>query len=84
MSNCLFEATLQQIELDCGCTPKYFVDTVQGFEACEGKKKKCMAKLMGAMGDYRSVKDNGEVKVTYTRPEVVRGFDIGPPPPPAD
>ncbi len=62
-------------------TPKYFVDTVQGFEACEGKKKKCMAKLMGAMGDYRSVKDNGEVKVTYTRPEVVRGFDIGPPPP---
>jgi hypothetical protein len=66
MSNCLFEATLQQIELDCECTPKYFVDTVQGFEACEGKKKKCMAKLMGAMGDYRSVKDNGEVKVKYT------------------
>jgi hypothetical protein len=38
MSNCLFEATLQQIEADCGCTPKYFVDIAEGFEACEGKK----------------------------------------------
>jgi hypothetical protein len=38
MSNCLFEATLQQIEADCGCTPKYFVDIAEGFEACEGKQ----------------------------------------------
>ncbi len=63
MSNCLFESTLQQIEIECECTPKYFVDTVEGFEACEGKKKKCMNKMMGEMGDYRTVLDKGKVKV---------------------
>jgi hypothetical protein len=36
MSNCLFEAALQKIEADCGCTPKYFVDLSDGYEACEG------------------------------------------------
>ncbi len=63
MSNCLFESTLQQIERECNCTPKYYVDTVEGFEACEGKKKKCMNKMLGEMGDYRTVLDKEEVKV---------------------
>jgi hypothetical protein len=63
MSNCLFEATLQKIEAVCGCTPKYFVDIVEGFEACVGPQKQCMNKLIGAMGEARSVKMNGlEVK----------------------
>jgi hypothetical protein len=38
MSNCLLEATLQKIEADCNCTPKFFMTTVTGFEPCEGKQ----------------------------------------------
>ncbi len=63
MSNCLFEATLQEVENQCNCTPKYYVDIAQGYEACEGKQKKCMNKLMTEMGDKRSVIDRGEEKV---------------------
>ncbi len=65
MSNCLFEATLQKIETDCDCTPKYFVDIVDGYEACEGPKKQCMNLLMAEMGDQRSVMDHGELKVWF-------------------
>ena len=35
MSNCLFEATLQKIERDCGCTPKNFVAVANGTETNE-------------------------------------------------
>jgi hypothetical protein len=38
MSNCLLEATLQKIESDCKCTPKFFMTTVTGYEPCEGKQ----------------------------------------------
>ena len=65
MSNCLFEATLQKIEKDCNCTPKYFVDIVEGFEPCEGKQKQCMNIHMAEMGDQRSVWDNGDYKVCF-------------------
>jgi hypothetical protein len=64
MSNCLFEAALQQIEVQCNCTPKYFVGTtVEDVEACEGNKKKCMNDLLGEMGDFRTVLDEDTVKV---------------------
>ena len=63
MSNCLFEATLQEVEHQCNCTPKYYVDIAEGYEACEGKQKKCMNQLMTEMGDKRNVIDRGEVKV---------------------
>lgn len=63
MTNCLFEATLQEIEKECNCTPKYFMDTVEGFSACEGKQKKCMNQLMTEMGDKREIIDDGEEKV---------------------
>ena len=55
MSNCLFEATLHEVEKQCNCTPKYFVDISPGYEACEGKSKKCMNQLMVEMGDKREV-----------------------------
>jgi hypothetical protein len=55
MSNCLFEATLQQIEKECSCTPKYFVDIVEGFDPCEGTQKQCMYLLMAEMGDQGSI-----------------------------
>ena len=65
MSNCLFEATLQEVEKQCNCTPKYFVDISPGYDACEGKRKKCMNQLMVEMGDKRDVLDGDEVKVTH-------------------
>ncbi len=63
MSNCLFEATLQEIERKCNCTPKYYVDISEGFTACEGKRRKCMNQLMIEMGDQRSIVDRGTIKV---------------------
>ena len=63
MSNCLFEAALQKIEDECGCTPKYFVDIVEGFEACEGVQKQCMNIQMEAMGEKRDILDRGQIKV---------------------
>ena len=51
ISNCLFEATLQEIEHVCGCTLQNFVDVVDGFEACDGQKKECMDELM--QGQYK-------------------------------
>jgi hypothetical protein len=65
MSNCLFEATLQEVEKQCNCTPKYFAD-ISGYPACEGKAKKCMNLLMVEMGDKRDVVDRGEVKVGHS------------------
>ena len=63
MSNCLFEATLQKIEEDCGCTPKYFVDLIEGFQACEGVQKQCMNRRMESIGEQRIVSDAGILKV---------------------
>jgi len=63
MSNCLFEATLQEVEKVCNCTLKYFVDISEGYEACEGKQRKCMNQLMVEMGDKREVVDRGKVLV---------------------
>ena len=65
MSNCLFEATLQSIERKCGCTPKYYLDVGGGFEACEGKDKKCMQKELLNMGDQRTILHDGVVKVNF-------------------
>ncbi len=46
MTTCLFEATLQHIEKECNCTPKNFIDVVEGFEICAGDQKKCMNENM--------------------------------------
>ena len=63
MSNCLLEATLQKIESDCKCTPKFFMTFVTGFEPCEGQQKKCMNVHMADMGEQRSITDRGILKV---------------------
>ena len=63
MSNCLFEATLQQIEVDCQCVPRYFADQAPGVEICVGKSKSCMVRLKRLMGDERFIMDNGIKKV---------------------
>ena len=66
MSNCLFEGTLQAIESRCNFTPKYFVDIADGYDACEGKKKKCMNDFLTQIGDKRTIVHDGQLKVpTY-------------------
>lgn len=62
MTNCLFEATLQKIEFDCGCTPKNFIEVVSGYKACTGEQKECMNNLMEQIGDVKSIDDDGEQK----------------------
>jgi hypothetical protein len=37
-----------------------------GYEACEGKQKKCMNQLMTEMGDKRDIVDGDERKVKKT------------------
>ncbi len=53
MSNCLFEATLQEIERSCGCTPKNFLDVIDDYEPCSGEGKRCMNQKLQDMGDVR-------------------------------
>ena len=63
MSNCMFEATLQRIEIECNCVPRYFSELVPEIEICNGPGASCMKKLLNLMGDYRTVFDNGTEKV---------------------
>ena len=63
MSNCMFEATLQRIEIECNCVPRYFSELVPEIEVCKGPRASCMKKLLDLMGDYRTVFDNGTEKV---------------------
>ena len=59
MSNCMFEATLQRIEKECNCVPRYFSELVPEIEVCQGPSALCMQKLLNLMGDFRTVYDNG-------------------------
>ena len=59
MSNCLFEATLQRIEKQCECVPRYFADEAPEIEVCQGLGISCMNDLLDVMGDNRTVYDNG-------------------------
>ena len=63
MSNCLYEATLQKVEKECGCTPGKFVDIVEGYHACEGEGKRCMRNLMNQLGAQSVIDDLGESKL---------------------
>lgn len=53
MSNCLFEATLQEIEAQCQCTPKNFMKISDDYDTCTGEGKECMNQLMLEIGDFR-------------------------------
>ena len=59
MSNCLFEASLQMIEKQCKCVPRYFADEAPEIEVCQGLGISCMKDLLDVMGDNRTVFDNG-------------------------
>ena len=65
MSNCLFEATLQRIEKECNCVPRYFASEVPEIEICQGQSVLCMKELLDLIGDNRTVLDNGIEKVFF-------------------
>jgi hypothetical protein len=65
MANCLFEATLQKIEKNCGCTPTSFVDIDDNYRnsnPCLGSQKLCMNQLNEKMGSDRTIVDRGQTK----------------------
>ena len=58
MSNCLYEATLQDIEKSCNCVPTFFAESATGVDVCLGQNKLCMNELMKLMGNDRTVIDS--------------------------
>ncbi|XP_059078307.1 uncharacterized protein LOC131876825 [Tigriopus californicus] len=61
MSNCLYEATLQKVERECGCTSAQFrYEHIQPqYPSCEAANKKCMNDLIDLMGTERTIDDEG-------------------------
>ncbi len=58
MTNCLYEAALQKIRLDCDCTPAFFTTLLADPDyppkaLCEGAKRLCMSKIMEDIGTQR-------------------------------
>jgi hypothetical protein len=60
ISNCLFEAALQRIELECNCVPAYFQETAPDVNVCSGSMIQCMNYLKERMGEFRYIYDRGE------------------------
>jgi len=56
---------LQAVENVCNCTPKNYLELVEGYEICEGNGKKCMRKIIAEMGDRRTIQDAGIKKVIF-------------------
>ena len=66
MSNCLFEAGLEEILRQCGCVPEEF-----GFEekSCQGSQLGCMRKIMAKIGEDnrgQTTKHKKESKIFLT------------------
>ena len=61
ISNCFFEATLQEIESQCQCIPAYFAD-VSELPLCQGQQVSCMNDLKERIGEFRAIMDNGTQK----------------------
>jgi hypothetical protein len=41
------------------------IDIAKGYDACEGKKKKCMNHFLTQIGDKRFIQHDGETKVIF-------------------
>ena len=66
MSNCLFEATLQNIEKICNCVPTYFEEDDSVVDVCTGQSLACMNEQNMLMGDRRTIIDSdGTEKVKH-------------------
>ena len=54
MSNCLFEASFENILKTCECAPGFHtmggVEAMEKFEVCSGEKLTCMNELLNRMG----------------------------------
>ena len=62
ISNCFFEATLQEIERQCQCIPAYFSD-VSAFPSCQGQQVSCMNDLKERIGEFRAIMDSNTEKL---------------------
>ena len=59
ISNCMYEATLQRIEVDCQCVPSYFQDMRPNVSVCTGSSINCMKQLKAEMGSIKYIMDRG-------------------------
>ncbi len=59
MSNCLYEASIQQISRECNCIPSfvaaYLSEGVASQPICEGPGKHCMSSIMDDIGAERFI-----------------------------
>ena len=63
MSNCLFEATFEQILEKCQCAPGFHTmggdEAMRKFEICQGKSLNCMNNILNRMGEFDEVQVEG-------------------------
>ena len=63
MSNCLFEATFEQILESCQCAPGFHTmggdEALRKYEICQGKSLNCMNNILNRMGEFDEVHVEG-------------------------
>ena len=66
MSNCLFEATYEQILEKCECAPGFHTlggdVAMRKFEICQGKSLNCMNSILNRMGEFDEVHVDGGLR----------------------
>ena len=66
MSNCLFEATFEQILEKCECAPGFHTmggdEAMRKFQICQGKSLTCMNNILNRMGEFDEVHVDGGVR----------------------
>ena len=56
MSNCLFEASYEEVLLKCNCTPSFHQTGISEYPMiCTGTKLKCMTEILHRIGKYNMV-----------------------------
>ena len=56
MSNCLFEASYEEVLAKCNCTPSFHQTGISEYpRICTGTKLKCMTQILHRIGKYNSV-----------------------------
>ena len=59
MSNCLYEAALQEAIKKCSCYPGFLNPSNS---SCSGKSLRCFQDVFYYIGKYRTMEDRGETK----------------------
>ena len=56
MSNCLFEASYEEVLHKCNCTPSFHQTGISEYpRICTGTRLKCMTEILHRIGKYNTV-----------------------------